>query len=53
VSCRNCGYRGHWKQFYEGEAERKIVQKLFAQGKLEGDPLLGSEEKPLSKDKEK
>ena len=34
--CRNCGYQGHWRQFFEGEKEREEVQKLFRGGNLKG-----------------
>ena len=47
--CRGCGYEAHWRQFFPGTKERKIVKKLFDEGKIEGDPLLGSAEKPLEK----
>lgn len=38
--CRNCGYRAHWRQFYEGEREREEVQKLFKKGIIEGQPYI-------------
>ncbi|GAH31922.1 unnamed protein product, partial [marine sediment metagenome] len=45
---------GHWSQFIKGQKSRKMVQKLFAEGrltgdlsKLRGDPLLGSSKKPV------
>ena len=40
-------YFGYWRQFFEGEKAREAVQQLFKEGKLEGDPLLGSAKKPL------
>lgn len=42
LKCKRCGYPGHWRQFYNGQVARKEVKKLFAQGKLEGDPTLGA-----------
>jgi len=36
IQCRRCGYTAHWKQFYEGEVERKEVMKMFKKGNLEG-----------------
>ena len=54
LKCKVCGCRGHWTQFMEGTKARKIVQKLFTEGrrigdinKLRGDPLLGSAQKPV------
>ena len=52
--CKVCGYPGHWLQFIKGQKSRELVQKLFTEGrltgdadKLRGDPLLGSEKKPI------
>ncbi len=52
--CKVCGCWGHWSQFIKGQKSRKVVQKLFTEGrltgdinKLRGDPLLGSSKKPL------
>lgn len=45
--CRGCGYEAHWRQYFPGTKERAIVKQLFGEGKIEGDPLLGSAEKPL------
>ena len=54
LKCKVCGYDGHWLQFMQGQKSRKLVQKMFTEGrltgnadKLRGDPLLGSEKKPL------
>lgn len=47
LKCKRCGYPGHWKQFFEDEKVREEVQQLFEAGKIEGDPLLGSAEKPI------
>jgi len=41
IKCQHCGYPGHWRQFFEGQKERIEVQKLFNEGKLEGNPTLG------------
>jgi len=45
--CRNCGYEAHWRQYFPGTQERKLVKRLFDEGKIEGDPLLGSAEKMI------
>ncbi len=54
LKCKVCGYSGWWLQFIQGTKSRKLVQKLFTEGrltgdedKLRGDPLLGSEKKPI------
>lgn len=54
LKCKVCGCRGHWSQFIKGQKSRKMVQKLFTEGrltgdlnKLRGDPLLGSAKKPV------
>lgn len=56
LKCKVCGYGGHWSQFIKGQKSRELVQKLFTEGrltgdlnKLRGDPLLGSEKKPVDK----
>jgi len=54
LKCKVCGYGGHWLQFIQGTKSRKLVQKLFIEGrlsgdedKLRGDPLLGGSKKPI------
>ena len=54
LQCKACGYPGHWLQFIKGQKSRKLVQEMFTEGrltgntgKLRGDPLLGSEKKPI------
>jgi len=54
LRCKVCGYGGHWLQFIQGTKSRKLVQKMFTEGrrtgnenKLRGDPLLGSSKKPI------
>ena len=42
--CRNCDYRGHWRQFFEGTREREEVQKLFKKGILEGKEFIDTGE---------
>jgi len=37
IACRVCGYKGHWREFIEGHAERKAVQEKFAKGEIESD----------------
>lgn len=40
IICQHDGYSGHWRQFFEGTEERKEIRKLFAEGKLEGLPVI-------------
>lgn len=34
ISCRPCGYIGHWREFFEGQEQRKAVQEKFAKGDI-------------------
>lgn len=37
IGCRPCGYIGHWREFFEGQEERKVVQEKIARGEIEFD----------------
>lgn len=43
--CMNCDYTAHWRQFIEGEWERKQVQKLFDKGEIKGKSFIPYKEK--------
>jgi len=40
ITCRHCGYKAHWRQFFPGTKERKEVEKLFKKGELEGKEVI-------------
>jgi len=37
TTCRVCGYKGQWREFIEGHAQRKAVQEKFAHGDFSSD----------------
>ena len=53
LTCRSCGYRAHWRQFFLGQREREEVRKLFKKGIIEGKEYIDWQELERKNNKKK